>query len=63
MIPPFVPMDLNMYFVYYFGINGPDPLIFGRNENYAIGITQTQPMPLVEPLEHIEHLVKISIMD
>jgi hypothetical protein len=50
-IPPFVPMDPNMYFVYYSRINGHDPLIFGRNESYAIVITQTQLMALVEPLE------------
>jgi hypothetical protein len=50
-IPPYVPMDFNMYFMYYFGIKGPDLLIFGRREKYAANITQTKPVPHVEQVE------------
>ncbi len=35
IVPPFVPMDPNMYSVYYSKIKGPNPLIFGRKERYA----------------------------
>ncbi len=41
-------MDLNMYFMNYLRIKGLDPLIFGRKKGYAIGVTQLEPMPLVE---------------
>ncbi len=34
IIPSFVPMDLNMYFTYYFGIKE----FFGRKERHAIDI-------------------------
>ncbi len=36
IIPPFVPMDPNMYSMYYSRIKGLDPLIFKRKEKYII---------------------------
>jgi hypothetical protein len=47
-LPPFVPMDPNMYFMYYYGIKGPNPLISGRKEKYVANITRTKLMPLIE---------------
>jgi len=49
-IPPFIPMDPNMYSMYYSGIKGLDPLIFKKREKYVVGITQTKPMPPIEQL-------------
>jgi len=37
-IPPFVPMDPNMYSMYYYGIKRHDPLIFRKKERYEVGI-------------------------
>jgi hypothetical protein len=37
--------------MYYYGIKGLDPLIFGRKEIYVINTTQTKSMSLIEPLE------------
>jgi hypothetical protein len=51
IVPPFVPMDRNMYSMYYFGIKGPNPLIFGRHERYAVGITQSELVPPIEQME------------
>jgi hypothetical protein len=39
IVPPFVPMDPNMYSLYYFGIKEPDSLTFGRKEKYVTNIT------------------------
>ncbi len=50
-VPPFVPVDLNLYSMYYFGIKGLDPLISRRKDINASGIIQTKPMPYVEQLE------------
>jgi hypothetical protein len=49
-IPSFVPMNVNMYYMYYSRIKGPDPLIFRRKEGYAIGVIQPKPMPTIERL-------------
>jgi hypothetical protein len=38
-LPSFVPMDFNMYSMYYLGIKGHDPLISRRRKGYAIGDT------------------------
>ncbi len=35
IVPSFVPMDLNMYSMYYLGIKGLDPLTFGRKKGYV----------------------------
>jgi hypothetical protein len=51
IIPPFVPMDPNMYSMYYYKIKGPNPLIFGRKERYVANIIQLKPVPHVEQLE------------
>jgi hypothetical protein len=48
IVPPFIPMDLNMYFMYYFIIKGLDPLISKRRERYASKTTQVKPVPFVE---------------
>jgi hypothetical protein len=50
ILPPFVPMDPNLYSIYYFGIKKLDSLIFGRKERYATSTTQTKSMPPVEQL-------------
>jgi hypothetical protein len=47
-IPPFIPMDPNMYSIYYFRIKGFHPLIFGRKDNYASDTTQAKLVPPVE---------------
>jgi len=59
-IPPFVPMDPNMYSMYYYGIKIPDPLIFRKKERYAVNITQSKPMLPFEQMEWTQYLVKIS---
>jgi hypothetical protein len=43
-VPSFVPMDLNMYTMYYLGIKGPDPMIFRRKEGYATNVIQLEPI-------------------
>jgi hypothetical protein len=40
MVPSFVPMDPNMYFMYYLGFKEPNPLIFGKNKTYVVGVIQ-----------------------
>jgi hypothetical protein len=47
-LPSFIPMDLNMFFLYYSRIKGLDPLIFGRKERHVVGIIQSKLVPLVE---------------
>ncbi len=49
-IIPFIPMDPNMYSMYYSRIKGLDPLISGRRERYVINITQVKLVPHVEQL-------------
>jgi hypothetical protein len=49
-IPSFVPMDLNMYSMYYLGIKGLDPLMYGRRKGYAINVIQLKQMPPLEQL-------------
>jgi hypothetical protein len=51
IVPPFIPMDPNMYFMYYFIIRGLDPLIYRIKEIYASDTTQVEPMPPNEQLE------------
>jgi hypothetical protein len=34
--------------MYYYGIKGPNPLIFGRKKRHVIDIIQTELVPLVE---------------
>jgi hypothetical protein len=34
--------------MYYLGIKGLDPLIFGRKKGHPIGVTQLEPMPPIE---------------
>jgi hypothetical protein len=48
MVPSFVPMDPNMYFMYYLGFKELDPLISKRKKTYVVGVTQSKPMPHVE---------------
>jgi hypothetical protein len=50
-VPPFIPMDPNMYPMYYSRIKGPDPSIFKRKEKYVSNTTQAE---LVPPIEHLE---------
>jgi hypothetical protein len=51
ILPPFVPMDPNMYSMYYFGMKRHNPLIFGKHERYAINITQLESVPPIEQME------------
>ncbi len=39
-IPFFIPMDPNMYFMYYSRIKRLDPLIYGKNKGYVVGVIQ-----------------------
>lgn len=48
IVPSFVPMDFNVYSMYYLGIKGLDPLISRRKEQYATSINQLESMPLVK---------------
>jgi hypothetical protein len=59
IIPPFVPMDLHLYSMYYFGINGLGPLISKRKEIYATDTTQKELVSPVEPLEHTQDHARI----
>jgi len=47
-IPYFVPMDSNMYSMYYLGIKGLDPLNFGGKKGNVVGVTQPTPMPPIK---------------
>jgi hypothetical protein len=47
IVPSFVPMDPNMYPMYYFGIKGLDPLISVIKEWYVASITQSELVPHV----------------
>ncbi len=58
-VPPFIPMDPNMYSMYYSIIKGLDPLISERKERYVTGITQVKLVPPIEQLEQIQYLVRI----
>jgi hypothetical protein len=46
--PSFVPMDPNMYSMYYSGIKGPNPLIYGRKKGYVTGVPQPKLVPPIE---------------
>ncbi len=59
IIPSFIPMNPNMYFMYYSRIKGLNPLIFGRKEGYAINVTKLKIIPHVEQLVQTQYLVKI----
>ncbi len=48
--PYFIPMDPNMYSMYYSRIKGLDPLIFGKNKVYAVNVTQLKRVPPIEQL-------------
>ncbi len=47
----FIPMDPNMYFMYYFRIKRFDPLIYRRKERYVADITKAKLVPPIEQLE------------
>jgi hypothetical protein len=51
IVPPFIPMDPNMYSMYYSKIKGLDPLIFKIKEIYAVGITKAKLVPPIEQLK------------
>jgi hypothetical protein len=40
VVPSFVPMDFNMYSMYYSRIKGLDPLIFTKKKGYATNVIQ-----------------------
>jgi hypothetical protein len=49
-IPPFIPMDHDMYSMDNSGIKEPNPLISRRRERYATGIAQIELVPPIEQL-------------
>jgi hypothetical protein len=61
IVPSFVPMDLNMYSMYYLGIKGLDPLIYRRKKGYATSVTKPKSVPHVEQLVHNQYPTKIPI--
>jgi hypothetical protein len=50
-----------MYLMYYSWIKGPDPLIFGRNKVYVVGVTQPKQVPPIQQLVQNQYLVRIPI--
>jgi hypothetical protein len=40
IVPSFIPMDPNIYSMYYSGIKGPDPLNSRRRKGYVVGVVQ-----------------------
>jgi hypothetical protein len=50
IVPSFIPMDPNMYSMYYSGIKGPDQLIFGRRKGYVVSFVQLEQVPPIEQL-------------
>jgi hypothetical protein len=50
IVPSFVPMDPNLYPMYYLVIKRPDPLISRRKKGFAVYVAQPQQAPLVEQL-------------
>jgi hypothetical protein len=59
--PSFVPMDPNMYSMYYLGIKGPSPLIFGKKEN-VINVIQPKQVPPIEKLVQNQYPIKIPTL-
>jgi hypothetical protein len=59
IVPPFVPMDLNMYSTYYSRIKGPNPLIFGKKERCDATTTQLKPVPPIELLKCTQDLIRV----
>jgi hypothetical protein len=51
LVPPFIPIDPNMYLMYYSGIKGPDPLNYGKKERYPSNTIKVEPMPFLDQLE------------
>jgi hypothetical protein len=49
-IPSFVPMDRNMYSMYYSKTKGPNPLISRRRKGYVVNVTQLEKVPPIEQL-------------
>ncbi len=47
-LPPFVPMDPNMYPTYYSRVKRLDPSIVGRKEGHATNHNQLKSIPFVE---------------
>jgi hypothetical protein len=58
-IPPFIPMDRDMYSMDNSGIKEPNPLISRRRERYVTDITQIEPVPPIEQLQQTQYHVKI----
>jgi hypothetical protein len=48
IIPYFVPMDPNMYSMYYLRIKGFDPWISGKTKGNAINVTQPELLPPIK---------------
>jgi len=48
IIPSFVPMDFNMYSMYYSKIKGLDPLISRRKKGFVANVIQPKLMLLVK---------------
>jgi hypothetical protein len=50
IVPSFVPMDPNVYSMYYLGIKGLYPLISRGKKGDAIDVTQPKLVPPIEQL-------------
>ncbi len=55
-------MDPNMYSMYYSGIKGHDPFIFGKSMGYEVGVIQLKQVPPIEQLVQNQYLVKIPTL-
>jgi hypothetical protein len=62
-IPFFVPMDPNMYYIYYLGIKGLDPLIFGRKKAYVVSVMQSNQFHLLSNWCITNILLEFQLLD
>jgi hypothetical protein len=60
--PSFVPMDPNMYSMYYLRIKGPSPLIFGKKKENVINVIQPKQVPPIEKLVQNQYPIKIPTL-
>jgi hypothetical protein len=57
VIPPFVPLDLNLYPTYPIGTKRPDSLILNNYTGYVFGNVYRISKQLIVPLTYIPHFV------
>jgi hypothetical protein len=59
IVPSFVPMDPNVYSMYYLGIKGLYPLISRGKKGDAIDVTQPKLVPPIEQLVQNQYFTRI----